>query len=411
MINLANRIQANNHCCSCGGSYESDACCKYCGEKNDRLEYLLLQLSKVLNTETQEILKSGGITPELSSLYFLRDMNHPMINKILMDNSYQEKVINLQKKITPQSIKDSSFSPQELDFIYKAYVSHDCGGQNEFLYASLVAKNLIMNREWTLPDVDRKKFIIEMTKTFAEQSLKSKYIDVDIVDTLEEEVYGDFSSTVLANNVFGKIRLSKNLFDGTTDFSEIFSTIAHELTHLNQQKGFFIDKALSLRELVGIKDYILSLGLPDYYKNNYANLSTEKEAFYIGYKDAIDYFNFLGVPIPDKVKQGFSTSSKISMDAYSNLERVCDEKVENLDDIFSDFVKNRPEILDRVPQLLFEYVNDNGVVRPKTKEELLNDRENFSNENCPWVLGNGVNLDALYDYKISSLSHENANIK
>ena len=405
IIDLAHQIKNHNHCNGCGGVYGADACCKYCGGKSDAIEYLLFQLNSELKKIDQRKFQVGAIDPLLNSLYFIRDIEDAEVNELLNKVSYQSTVLKENNKLhSPTDINSlSSLTPEEFDFVYYSFMFDEVVGPEKLLYSSYIVKDIVENKCKNLNSTEKKQFFIKFASTVAEQALNNRHVTVTITDELDEKVKGDFGGKNFGKFIFADVRLNSQLFEEEKDVSLIFPTIFHELAHLKQEQQMYLSHEISEKCLLQLKDYVLSHVVDGYYDKNYPLLSTEKEAFYGGNKDAKDYLNNLGLPVPDEILKAHDYFASLSFDKT----RIMNDEPVDIDDLFADEIKKNPDILEKFPQLSFEYIKENGVVRPKTVDEIKSDYELVKQGKLEWKVETGTDINQMYDSRISMLEQKN----
>lgn len=186
---------------------------------------------------------------------------------------------------------------------------------------------------------------------------------------------------------FNKLIISE-LYKG---FIYPLSTYYHEIHHVMQAILFHIgyvnyDLMIMLKEKI-IRDYeVMNYKTDYYYKDNYYNISYEIDAQQNGLNDAQRFLSLIGY---NNLEDYFLKLKNKWPKNENELERVIringEKKYKTVDEIFDVIIMSSPDYLEKYPQLNIEYVNDNGVVRKRTKEELsdiimdyLRDENTFS---------------------------------
>ena len=68
-----------------------------------------------------------------------------------------------------------------------------------------------------------------------------------------------------------------------------------------------------------------------------------------------------------------------------------------VDEIFDEIIISNPKYLEKYPQLNIEYINEDGNIRKRTKEELLNILDKYSDDS---------NAYAYIEFLIANLNEE-----
>jgi hypothetical protein len=298
--------------------------------------------------------------------------------------------------------KKYTLSKEQYDYILKGFLNGQFLGDIELLASQILAKAIFENNpNLEISKQEKEKFFLKITEILAFDFLSYRKIYANILN----------NDTNIRNccgiNRSGNIYLSRKSIEG--DPQNLIVTIFHELRHSKQYFERETNHILSLKSLIQIKDYVLASMIPNYEKINYGNLSYEKEAFFYEYDDAIDYLRFLKVDI----SKHLMTMHSLSKEHYSNYNddqyREYNHHTYNLDAIFEFSVVYCPEILEKYPQLNFEYKIENNLVVPKTLEEIKNDYENYQNNILNWK-GDREEINNLYQRKIALLNNESKKI-
>ncbi len=298
-----------------------------------------------------------------------KDFTIDMINKLIkpQDNINNYYIKNIRLKIAKGQFLDK---------------------KEDIVFSLLLDNNLI--KDESLDDARILSFIIDGKKiisynTFkvlmmrsAEKSMRQinndcikKYTPHARIRNLD----GANGSAFDINNVSFNELIIKELYEG---YIYPLTTYYHELVHIKQSIEIELghvsyDLVAMIKDKV-ISDYELKLNKTNkYYKQNYYNISFEVDAnlksiemtkqfmSYLGYKNLNEYLNKVRLLWPED---------------NNTLDRVVEDKDNGVlitviqDEIFDKVIANNPGYLKRFPQLNFEYVNENGNVRKRTKNEL-----------------------------------------
>lgn len=275
--------------------------------------------------------------------------------------------------------------------------------KEDIVFSLLLDNNLI--KDESLDDARILSFIIDGKKiisynTFkvlmmrsAEKSMRQinndcikKYTPHAMIRNLD----GANGSAFDINNVSFNELIIKELYEG---YIYPLTTYYHELVHIKQSIEIELghvsyDLVAMIKDKV-ISDYELKLNKTNkYYNQNYYNISFEKDAHLKGIKMAQQLMSNLGYK---NLNEYFDKVRRLWPEDNNALDRVVEDKDNGVlitvtqDEIFDKVIANNPSYLKRFAQLNFEYVNDNGVVRKKTKDELkytimnyLDNKEVFS---------------------------------
>lgn len=192
----------------------------------------------------------------------------------------------------------------------------------------------------------------------------------DIIYNLDDSIMG-FSYLNLVGLSSELITTLKrgNLFS-------FFSTIFHELIHVKQEYRIY-DQCLSYNDLIQQKDKLISKKNRQYYKENYHNLSTEIESYSYEAQYSIEFMKYMHLKVTEEQIAKAKKELEKREQASQNLNRIYNDEEKHLFDIFDEFIKDKPHLLKNYTQLTFEYVEEDGLVRPKTKEELEETYKDF----------------------------------
>ena len=181
------------------------------------------------------------------------------------------------------------------------------------------------------------------------------------------------------------IGLSRRLLE--TNPIDAYSIVFHELKHVKQTLSIN-NKIISASSFTILMDKINweILG-QKYYDDNYEYLPSELEAFLFQYDEAFNYFEGINVKIPDELK----TKAILHKEFYLNLLNSDKYYYRKVDDIyyptayiFSKNIYDKPEYLDKYPQLNFFYKIENGHTIEKTSQELNDDYNKFLSGEIFW---------------------------
>lgn len=403
IIELCHKIKNLDHCHNCGGNH-SNGICTFCGKENQQLSYLIIQLEKEISKLPQNSFEQNKLDDCLTALYIIRNMNVPAANKILNEYNY-EKTVTLTSD-TIFECKDMIFgckvSPNQetTNLLLELFRNNEFTQDKELIIANFIIKLCLDEKiNLNISPRDKEQLILKTTELVATNVLGFQKVHTRIQD----DYFKDKKETlgIQAKNI---IYLSQQSIHG--DLKSTFVTMFHELIHLKQYKEQQLDNILSPKNLIQIKDRILSNISRTYYEINYQNISFEKEAFFYEYRETIDYFNSIGVEVPDEFYQIAVASTAKYGDVIENCNRTTEngESI-NINELFVQMITTHPEYIERFPQLYFEYKVVENIVIPKTLEEIKSDYESYQNGVLKWN-GNQEEINNLYLNKIKELEKD-----
>lgn len=403
IIELCHKIKKLDYCLNCGGNH-SNGICTFCGKENQQLQYLIIQLEKEISKLPQNYFEQNKIDDCLTALYIIRNMNVSGVNKILSEYNYEKTVVRTSDTIF--ECKDMIFgcnvspSQETTNLLLELFMNNEFTQDKELIIASFINK-LCLDEKVNLNILprDKEQLILKTTELIAINFLEFQKVHTRIQDDYfkdKEEALG-----IQTKNI---IYLSRQLIHG--DLKSTFVTMFHELIHLKQYKEQQLDNILSSKNLMQIKDRILSNISRVYYKTNYENISFEKEAFFDEYRETINYFNSIGVEVPEEFYQMAIFGTEQNDDFIENGNRTTENnETININELFVQMIATHPEYIERFPQLYFEYKVVENIVIPKTLEEIKRDYENYQSGVLKWN-GNHEEINNLYLNKIKELEKD-----
>lgn len=167
--------------------------------------------------------------------------------------------------------------------------------------------------------------------------------------------------------------LVQKLYEG---YFAAMITYYHEICHVKQS----IEMELSSFRpelMLMIKDMIIQnfeyrfYQTKNYYEDNYENLPAEIEAEQVGINSTEKLLTSLYLSDNDGVLE--ERRKAWPGDVHNRNRKVrINDKIEmvDIDDVFLEMINKDPLYIDRYPILKLEFINDNGNIRKRTKEEL-----------------------------------------
>lgn len=399
IIELSSKIKSLNHCGTCGGTHQNGTCI-FCGRENQELIYLSFQLEKELSKLPDKYFEIGQLNTCLTSLYLLRNMQISSVTNTLNNYDYINTVntsyIDMFAKIKEVFQNQEQLSDNQYHLLLHSYLNDEFNESIQLSISSLFIKKIIEQKEqFNISDLDKEKLFLKSTELMATQILGFKKAHARILEDTSSK-----KENTLGQAFFNNIDLSRKIIHN--DPVKVLSTIFHELIHLKQYKEQKVDYLLSQKNLLEIKDSILSGLLKDYYNSNYSSISFEKEAFLYMNLETIDYLNSVDLDVPREIKEQANFYHQTCNDYVTNKSRVYLDEVVDIEDLFKNQIASHPEKLTEYPQLLFEYKIVENQVFPKTLEEIQKDYECYQNGTLNWN-GNQEEINSLYQNKMDEL--------
>lgn len=279
--------------------------------------------------------------------------NESIINKIYKKKELYESDFNILESIIYQNNKNYN-----LNYIYNFIILNALSKRKNVSYECFlrVIKQFVENRiRFFYPNPECiiiSNNLLNQNKKISITTAKSFYNKVCISEEAIQELYKN------GNN-------------------ELLNDIFHELTHLEQFKYIFDGESVSNLALIELKDELLSRENIDYYNKNYRKLSFELEARYLAIIKSQHYLESLGFKIEGKIKQEEISQLVLK---ESGTERIINDKIDSLENIFNDFILNKPNLLNEHAQLNILYKEEDGEVLHKSTEEMKNDLDVILND-------------------------------
>lgn len=400
IVDICKQIKNLDHCTNCGGNH-SNGICDFCHKENQQLLYQILQLEKELSKLPDNAFNKDKIDKYLTELYLIRNMDIPIVTETLNNYNYKNTITKIYSSVLDNLedlVKNNITIPNQInDMMLKLFFNNEFSPADEMTVSNMFIRQILNDEGFNIKPIDKEKLVLKATELIATNVLGFKKVYIRIKDD-----YIKNKEDALGLQLKDSLYISREVIHGNP--KDIFPTLFHELIHLKQYKEKEIDCILSDKNLIQIKDKILSKLIPNYYKINYKNISFEKEAFFYEYRETIDYFNGIGVNIPKEHYAMAVLNSNEHSDFAVNKNRINSNGKEiDIDELFNEFINLNPNYLTQYPQLSFEYkVLDNQVL-PKTLEEIQNDYNNFQNGNLKWN-GNQEEINSMYLNKMNELT-------
>lgn len=282
---------------------------------------------------------------------------------------------------------------EDCRFFFESFLDRNFENNSEFsnMLIKLFSKEMVENGKLFSISEKEKIFL-----AFADMISREKNVNEKL-----NIVFLDHKNMKNCNGIYvaetNAIALSRKLLD--TNPIEAYSTIFHELTHVQQNREINHDRIISVLRIYEIMDIINRKELGQkYYDDNYRNLPEEIEAYRYQYTSSIDFFKSLNVEIPKEIiEKADKCNEKLSNIINSNefVYRKVEDKYYPINYLLAKNIKDKPEYLDKYPQLKIAFKVQNGHVIDKSSEDLKVDFFKYFYDNTI-LNGNEDEIYALY---------------
>lgn len=314
-------------CQFCGSLLDSPKC--VCGKNNTEYEFIMksidVDINDYYNNIKNKLLNKEKLTDTEQKILFLL-----LKNNVLYDNEVLTNII--------------------VDFLYgKKIVSYDV-----FEYILKI---------WCL-----------QIATYKKENLK---VDFLINNLNADNEYGAIN-VINSNYMIMKLdeNFIKRAYDNPADFFYFLETSFHELEHINQYYNFYHGKCdeknmLFLKENLIVLNEKENYGSNNYYINNYDYISFEKDAKIVGKVELLNFSKNNNIPLTQKIISIMKKEIEDELELLKRRIRILnDEEKQDVYKIFDEVIKYNPKYLTTYSQLNYEYIIDDGIVRPRTIDEL-----------------------------------------
>ncbi len=370
LINSINVFCKNINCSSCGGSYNFQTfTCEYCGSFNEELKRSYDSIVSIISS-----LNENDIDEELSLYLLDLSMNTKVFGELLNRLNFTAKVDEvLQRLSASPSYNEEDVKLIEIIFNRDSFSYIDTELRNKIIKDVLLKKNTLS-----------KELIEKVLSHLVLDSANVLNMKINFfVANLGDKTGGDFA--------LDKVRLNKTCFDAFYNNGSSFSLyiLFHELYHVfklhcnaNGIINNYID-IMSIKETILVNFYNHSL----YTGSNYNKNLEEILANVYSYNNTKKYLSFLGFEVDESYAQLCSGIVNNDLESLSDPLRKIDDKFVNINDLFAEFIYDRPDLFELYPGLRYEFKVEEGHVVYKGKMELV-DELIFQNDNAK--------LDELY---------------
>lgn len=372
LINSINVFCKNINCSNCNGTYNFQTfTCEYCGSFSEELKRSYENIVSIISS-----LNENDIDEELSLYLFGLAKNTKVFDELLNRLNFATKVDEVVHRLASSpSYNEEDVKLLEIIFSNDFFSNIDGNLRNRIIKDVILKKNTLS-----------KELIEKVLSHFvlAYVNVLNMKVDFSIVD-LGDKVHGDF--------FIDRLRLNEIDFDSfyNNGSSAIAYSLFHELYHaykwyckVNGIINNYID-LLSLKEEILIMHYNSSSLYDE--DSNYIKNIEEISADAFSYDNTKKYLNSLGLEVDEVDAQVCSGIVYHDLESLGDPLRQLDGEFVNINDLFADFIKDRPDLFELFPGLRYEFKVEDGYVVYKSKMELL-DELIFQNDSAK--------LDELY---------------
>ena len=330
----------NPECKECGGEIENGVC-MYCGEKDFTIE---------------------------------------MINKLI--KPYVNINDYYMSKIRAKIAKGEYLDKQE-DKVFSLLLGNNLI-KDEALDDGLIVINAVQGKKLTSYDTFRLLVMRSMERSMRE--INNGRIKPYKPHARIKKIEGANGSTFEWVGVEFDELLIKQLYEG---YTYPLITYFHEFVHVMQNIEIKLGNRINSTLIIMLKENLIRKyevamkGTDNYYKKNYYNISFEVNAHQFGINHTKTFLKNWGLKVDEK---WFNRIMRLWPEPNNSLDRIITGKDgvvthKTVDEIFDYVIDKNPKFLEEYPQLNFEYVNDNGVIRKRTKDELESMLVNYASDN------------------------------
>ena len=369
LIDSFNTYFNNSICKCCGGTYDYKTFnCRYCGDFNEKLKTSYENIDSLLSKLTKD---------DLDKKLYLYLYKASSINEDLKKEFAQFDVDIEVDKIINELQESSSYNKEDgklIDFIF----SDDLFLEKDKKLRDLILRNVILRKNTLSKEIIEKVVSHLVLSSTRKISKNSNFF----ISDLGEEISG--------SAFYYNICLDRKEMDSFYDNGDIqiFFTLFHEMSHI--YRTYLESKGMvnSIYDLLALKERLLSKYSLDIYlnDNNYVKNLHEIEANVNSYYLAVNYLKSLGLEIDNEYALTLSSVVNNDLTNVADPFREIDGELVNINDLFKEFIEDRKDLLDKYPQLHYEFKEEDGKVVYKSKMELVDD----------YLLCDDNNLEELY---------------
>lgn len=391
----------NQICPSCGGEIQlNHNFCPFCKNKLGEFAEKFKEIESILRENlTVDIPLNIENSFNLITLYSIKNQ---VTSKILANFLEQQKVIDkinyFIEEVNKKIVSNQKLNLEE-DHIYYNLLQNKLIPENK-IYSKYIIKKVFLKEPIVSQEVFFeiiKKMVIAELKLYNSNRL-SNYEPKCIIKNLN---LGENSKTTYTGGeafgykiIYLDTKVMQDLYKGNIlSFQIILHEIYHVIDKIDKITGVFTcDIVRQIKEDIirecEIKEAIKIQMNPKFYNNNYSVISNEKDAQIKSFIFLLRFLDELGLSLTQEFKEDIQEQIKQELKQKENLLRNVEnnpnftEDIASIDEIFEFYIKNHPEYLKKYPQLTIGYIEEDNMVRLKTKSELL---ESYLNINNPEI--------------------------
>lgn len=397
---LVLNIQNNRKCMMCGGIC-SGGICDSCGKTNESFIQFSNRLEELLKSTPNNFFKDD-LDLSLTELLSIKDYGINEVNRILDRYDYINKVTSACNIISSgyYDILSGKLKLSDEEYNLLINLSLDNSFINNKIMIDICSKAMVeSNLNLRQDDSSKMKMFSKFAEYISKNFVGANKIKINFKDI-------DIMKSCTGNYALGEMNLSKKIL--SDEPFKAFSIIFHELTHQLQEIRMHNNKELSFFYLMEIMDNVnlMTIG-KDYYNSNNSIISDEIEAYCFQYYYTVNYFQSIGVTVPNEIIQMANSNIK---NFYDNIgseifqKRNYNGKSLLIREIFSESIYNHPEYFDKYPQLAFCYKKEENHIVVKTLDEIKQDYEDYKNGKLSWN-GQPEEIDIMYQNVINTMQY------
>ena len=356
LIDSINVFCKNFCCANCGGSYDFKTfTCLYCHTFNEDLKRSYENIVSIFSN-----LKDNDVDDEIF-LYLYK------LDKVCLNNiDFSLDKFNLDSKVKDIINRlegTSQYSGDDIKLLEYIF-SNDEFISIDFILRDKIIKNVILGKN-------------NLSKSLIEKVISHLVlIETRKISKNSKFYIENLDDSTLGSAFYYFINLDRRIFDSFYENGDIrlFYVLPHEMQHV--YRNYLESKGVvtSYLDLLALKEHLLRKEYNDeiYSKDqNYVKNLHEIEANIFSYYAGSNYLRSLGFDI--KEEDAILASGIVNNDLvnFSNPLREIDGKLVDINNLFSDFIKNKKSLFLKFPQLHYEFKEEEGEIVYKSKEELV----------------------------------------
>lgn len=369
LINSINVFCKNINCSNCGGTYNyQNFKCEYCSSFNSELKESYKILISIISN-----LKKDDLDKEVS-LYLYK------LAKSSNDFEYLFESFDLSKR-TEDIIKNlegvDEYSREDVKLL-ECIFNSDAFLDIDNVLRDIILRNVILRKNKLSKDLIEKVLSHLVLTETRKISKDSKFYISDLGD--------EINGTAL----YYYVHLDRDVMDAFYDNGNIlvFYVLPHEIRHT--YRTYFESQGMvtSIFDILALKEKLLRQYNQDIYFNNknYVKSFREIESNVFSYYSGTKYLRSLGFEIDEKLALELSSLVNNDLTNLTDPLREIDGQIININELFSEFIKNQQQLFYKYPQLHYEFKEEDEKIVYKNLEELLDE----------FAFNKDKNLDEVY---------------